>query len=124
MHHRRMLWLLAAVACLVVGLGALYGVVDGCGIPDGMYFAVVTVSTVGYGDIIPRGWPDHLVALMIMVLIIPLWSSVFSLLTSGFISSHADRRHEEALRHLDKRHEEALRHLDRKHYEMRKHFER
>jgi voltage-gated potassium channel len=100
-HHQRMILLLGAVAVLVIGLGALYGVVDSSvGIPDGMYFAVVTVTTVGYGDIIPRGWASHLVALAIMVLIIPLWTGVFSLLTTGFITRDAEQRHEELKKHV------------------------
>jgi voltage-gated potassium channel len=95
-----MIWLFSAVAVLVVTLGALYGTVTPVGPWDGMYFAVVTVTTVGYGDIVPRGWEAHLVALAIMVMIIPLWSAVFSLLTSGIVADHVDRRHEEMKDHV------------------------
>lgn len=94
-HHRRMIWLLGIVAVLIVLLGALYGYTDQqVGVWGGMYFAVVTVTTVGYGDVIPRGWEDHLVALAIMILIVPLWSAVFSLFTSGLIADHVDAKTE------------------------------
>jgi voltage-gated potassium channel len=100
-HHKRMLMLLAVVAVLVVALGALYGYVDKqLNAWDGMYFAVVTVTTVGYGDIIPRGWADHLVALAIMILIIPAWTGVFSLLTTGMLASHVDKRHDDLKKHV------------------------
>lgn len=95
--------LLGAVAVLVVALGSLYGYTDKqVGTLDGIYFAVVTVTTVGYGDIIPRGWEDHLVALAIMLLIIPLWTGVFSLLTTGFITREAEKRHDEIKEHVRK----------------------
>jgi voltage-gated potassium channel len=113
-HHKRMILLLGAVAVLIVGLGALYGYADPqVGTWDGMYFAVVTVTTVGYGDIIPRGWEDHLVALAIMVLIIPLWTGVFSLLTTGLITREAAQRHEEMKQHVDARHTELKDHIKR-----------
>ena len=111
-HHRRMFLLLSAVAILVVGLGALYGYTDSTvGVWGGIYFAVVTVTTVGYGDIIPRGWEDHLVALLIMVLIIPLWTGVFSLLTTGFITREAEKRDEEQKENDERRHRELKAHV-------------
>jgi voltage-gated potassium channel len=107
-----MFWLLGSVAALVVGLGALYGYTDPVvGTWGGIYFAIVTVTTVGYGDIIPRGWEDHIVALAIMILIIPLWTGVFSLLTTGFITQEAEKRHQEQQEHADRRHEELKQHI-------------
>ncbi|HEY1705614.1 MAG TPA: potassium channel family protein [Trebonia sp.] len=85
-----MLKLFGLVAALVVVLGTVYGEVTPAGPWDGMYFAVVTVTTVGYGDIVPHGWAAHLVALAIMILIIPAWASVFSLLTTAMLASHVD----------------------------------
>lgn len=99
-HAKRALLLLSVVALLVIALGALYGNITPIGPWDGMYFAVVTVTTVGYGDIVPRGWEAHLIALLIMVLIIPAWSTVFSLVTSAIVASHVDKRHEEMKAHV------------------------
>jgi voltage-gated potassium channel len=99
-HHRWMARLLALVLLLVIVLGALYGLADHVGAPDGMYFAVVTVTTVGYGDITPHGWLPHLLALAIMVAIIPLWSGSFSLLTAGITADHVDKRHRQMADHV------------------------
>lgn len=106
MHHKRMTGLLALVAAMVAGLGALYGTVTPIGPWDGMYFAVVTVTTVGYGDIVPRGWEAHLVALAIMILIIPAWTGVFSLLTTGMLANHVDAK-------TDKQTEQIKEHISR-----------
>jgi hypothetical protein len=99
-HHAWMLRLLAAVIVLVAALGALYGLADHVGALDGMYFAVVTVTTVGYGDITPHGWLPHLLALAIMVMIIPAWTGSFSLLTAGLAADHVDKRHDELKDHV------------------------
>lgn len=99
-NHKWMVAVFGLVCAGVLGLGALYGAVAGVGVPDGMYFAVVTVTTVGYGDIIPHGWAPHLVALAIMVMIIPAWTSVFSLFVTGLITNHVDRRHAEMKAHV------------------------
>jgi voltage-gated potassium channel len=37
-------------------------------IPESMYWAIVTVSTVGYGDISPQTAPGKLIASMLMII--------------------------------------------------------
>lgn len=94
-HHRRALYLYVAVIGLNFAFGALFGWLNHCGVGNGIYFAVVTVTTVGYGDITPHGWAAHLVALGIMLLIIPLWTGAFSLVTTGLTANHIDKRHDD-----------------------------
>jgi len=94
-HHRWMAFALTVTFVLVIALGALYGVISHAGVWDGIYFAIVTVTSVGYGDLAPHGWAEHLVALAIMVLVIPAWTGSFSLLTSGLMADHIDKRHNE-----------------------------
>jgi voltage-gated potassium channel len=102
---------LGATFAGVLLLGALYGYTASVGPWDGMYFAVVTVTTVGYGDIIPHGWAAHLVALAIMVLIVPLWSGSFSLFATGLITRDAEKRHEDQQKQADRRHDELKKHV-------------
>ena len=86
--------LLLAIAADGV-LGLAFGYADHVGIPNGLYFATVTATTVGYGDVLPHGWLPHLLAILIMITVIPLFASVFSLLTTGWTADHVDTRHEE-----------------------------
>jgi hypothetical protein len=73
-------------------------------VPDGLYFATTTGTTVGYGDITPHGWAPHLLAVAMMLLVIPLFSSVFALIATGLTTAHVDRRHNELKRHISEVH--------------------
>lgn len=64
---------LTAVGSVVVMMGALMYLVEGPqtgfdSIPRGMYWAVVTMTTVGYGDIAPRSVTGQFLASLLMVL--------------------------------------------------------
>jgi voltage-gated potassium channel len=64
---------LSGVVGLVVVVGALMFVVEGpergfTSIPTGMYWAVVTITTVGYGDISPSTSLGRIIAGLVMIL--------------------------------------------------------
>jgi voltage-gated potassium channel len=64
---------LMAVLTIVLIMGAAMYVIEGeeggfTSIPRGMYWAIVTVTTVGYGDIAPSSVPGQIVAAIAMVL--------------------------------------------------------
>jgi voltage-gated potassium channel Kch len=94
--HRRLalLTVLTAMALDAV-FGIAFGFVDHVGPATGLYFATTTATTVGYGDILPRGWLPHLLAVLIMLTVVPLFAATFSLFTSALGSVHltaAERR--------------------------------
>ena len=64
---------LISVVCIVVVVGSLMYLVEGpesgfTSIPRGVYWGVVTLTTVGYGDIAPRTAPGQALAALVMVL--------------------------------------------------------
>jgi voltage-gated potassium channel len=70
---RKITVFLFAVITIVIIVGALMYQIEGeangfTSIPAGMYWAVVTVTTVGYGDISPRTVPGRLLASVLMIL--------------------------------------------------------
>lgn len=103
-HHKGAIATITAAALLDVGLGAWFGIADHIGIPDGLFFATTTATTVGYGDLVAHGWLPHLLAVAMQITVIPLFAATFSLFTSGLadVSGAEDRikRHVNgALRH-------------------------
>jgi voltage-gated potassium channel len=64
---------LTTLAGIVVSLGALMYLVEGSGsgftsIPKGIYWAIITVTTVGYGDLVPRTVLGQAIASVTMIL--------------------------------------------------------
>ncbi len=71
--RRKILVFLLAVLTLVLLFGAMIYLIEGeengfASIPLSMYWAIVTLTTVGYGDISPKTWVGQAVASLIMVL--------------------------------------------------------
>ena len=70
---RKILVFLLSVAAIVVIVGSVMYVVEGpangfTSIPTSMYWAVVTLTTVGYGDIAPRTPIGQMLASLVMIL--------------------------------------------------------
>lgn len=82
--HRRnlLLLLLSAIACVLVG-GVLFAVTYPGRLPvtTGLYWAITTGTTVGYGDVTPKNAVGRVIASAVMLTTIPLLASVFALAT-------------------------------------------
>jgi voltage-gated potassium channel len=70
---RKIIVFLGAVLTIVLIVGSLMYLVEGEGggftsIPQGMYWAIVTLTTVGYGDIAPQTVIGQLLASIVMIL--------------------------------------------------------
>jgi voltage-gated potassium channel len=64
---------LGVVSCIVVIMGSAMHLIEGpesgfTSIPRGMYWAVVTMTTVGYGNIAPQSIPGQTLAALLMVM--------------------------------------------------------
>ena len=89
----------------VFGGGLAYAVIeDGVGPFDGIWWAMSTITTVGYGDEYPRDVAGRLVGLALMVLA-PILIGLVALGVAGAVAGEveedADRREDEVLAKLD-----------------------
>ncbi len=92
-HRKNIAMLLAAaLACVLAGGGAFAAVYPG-GLPfsTGLYWAITTATTVGYGDVTPKNGIGRLIASLTMLTTIPLLASVFALLTGGVVAAGVRR---------------------------------
>ena len=52
------------------------------GVLDGMYWALVTASTVGYGDLVPKKWIGKVLSSLLILLFLPLFGFLIATLSS------------------------------------------
>ena len=81
---------IAAVSTVItVGAGLLMTVVDGENFPSigsGLWWAVQTVTTVGYGDNVPTNLAGRLVAVLVMLLGVAFLTVITASITSTFVA--------------------------------------
>lgn len=110
MNHRAALITIAAAAVLDAGAGLAFASAEHISLAAGEYWAIATATTVGYGDVTPRTHAGHVIAVVAMVTIIPLFGATFSLFTSGLTATHVRGHLEQAERRIKAHTEERLRH--------------
>lgn len=97
----------AAVIAVAAGLdvagGLAFAATNHEPAATGLYWAVTTATTVGYGDITPHGTASRIIATAVMLTVIPLFAATFSLVTTELTAVHvrsegqATRDHHETL---------------------------
>jgi voltage-gated potassium channel len=95
-NHRGLIWLLAAwLAVMAVCSMGLYATENGVNAAidsplDALWWGVVTMTTVGYGDVAPITPEGRLAASILMILGIGLFSAVTATITSFMLGDRAD----------------------------------
>ena len=106
--------LVIATAMVVVGSGALMRLVDHHEYPNvfrGMWWALQTVTTVGYGDVTPARLGGRIVAGVVMFGGIALLAVVTAAVTSTFVERAREARQESLAAHEQKQEEDMDRRL-------------
>lgn len=74
--------LMLSYALMIIAAAGLYSVFEKVGVGDSLWWAVVTASTVGYGDISPHTWQARSIAIVLIstmvLLVIPLITAHFA----------------------------------------------
>ncbi len=90
-HRRRAVILFAtAIACMLAG-GAVFATTQHYPLTTGLYWAITTATTVGYGDVTPHNATGRIVSSAVMLTTIPLLASVFALVTGAAAASGVRR---------------------------------
>jgi voltage-gated potassium channel len=87
--------IVSTTAVIVVASGLLMRVIDHREYPNifiGMWWAIQTVTTVGYGDVTPRAVAGRIVAAVVMLEAIALVAIVTAAITSTFVERASEQR--------------------------------
>jgi voltage-gated potassium channel len=83
---------LLALAGFIVLLGAaLFSIADNVSYGIGLYWAVTTATTVGYGDVTPHNTSSRVIAAFVMLTTIPILGAVFALFAGSSILNRMRR---------------------------------
>lgn len=80
-HRKHIAILLTVAAACVLAGGEVFAATQGRPFTTGLYWAITTATTVGYGDVTPDNGAGRVVAALVMLTTIPLLASVFALVT-------------------------------------------
>jgi voltage-gated potassium channel len=80
--------------------GVMFSIFEDISWDQGIYWALTTVTTVGYGDITPHNITGYVIADCTMVLTIPIWSMAIAFATSWFTSWHIWSAHDSMRQHV------------------------
>ena len=90
-HRRHVLILLGSVVAVVLIGAGLFAAAESLPFTTGLYWAVTTSTTVGYGDVTPHNPIGKLIASLVMLTTIPLLAAAFAIV-SGAAAAAGVRR--------------------------------
>jgi voltage-gated potassium channel len=87
---------LGTILCTVAIIGTLMYMIEGVengftSIPRSIYWAIVTITTVGYGDIAPHTWFGQLLASMLMIIGYAIIAVPTGIITSELVKSEKEK---------------------------------
>ena len=89
-RYRELLLLASAVVIVFIGAG-LFSLAEHISYGIGLYWAIVTATTVGYGDVTPHNTAGRVIAAGVMLTTIPLVAAVFALLAGASVLARIRR---------------------------------
>ena len=91
-------WLLSGLIVLVVVSGTLFSFLEeGRNVPEGIWWAIVTATTVGYGDVVPASGLGRLVATVLMIAGISFIALLSAATAARLVELETEEGHEELL---------------------------
>lgn len=91
-------WLLSGLIVLVAVSGTLFSYLEeGYTVPEGIWWAIVTATTVGYGDVVPGSGLGRLLATVLMITGISFIALLSAATAARLVELETEEGHEELL---------------------------
>ena len=91
-NSRRLRTILIGLSFVVILFGYIFYITEPTvkNIGDGFYWALVTVTTVGYGDIVPTTPSGKLIASILILLGLGLIATITAIVSAKFVQNYVD----------------------------------
>jgi voltage-gated potassium channel len=90
-RKRGLAYILALTVTLAITFGVIFGLIeDSANVADGIWWAFVTITTVGYGDFFPSTTAGRIVAGMLMVVGIGFVATLTATVAAHFMDDQED----------------------------------
>jgi voltage-gated potassium channel len=90
-NRRHIAILLGGIVFAIVAGGSAFAATQHLPFTTGIYWAITTATTVGYGDVIPKNPTGRVIASIVMLTTIPMLAGVFALFTGQAVSNRVRR---------------------------------
>jgi voltage-gated potassium channel len=108
---RALPYLAGSTLVLALVAGFIVTIIDRESFPtfgDGVWWAIVTIATVGYGDIVPQGAWGRVVGSVVIILGVTTLAFLTAMVTSYFITAQQERSSAEERERREASEEEAI----------------
>lgn len=92
--------ILAVFAFVILGAGGLFAYIEGRGLWDGVWYALVTITTVGYGDVVPVSDYGRIFGVVLILFGVVFFSLVTANISAFLIGSDQEEVEKDILQYM------------------------
>ncbi|WP_019556418.1 potassium channel family protein [Thiomicrorhabdus arctica] len=94
--------ILLAFAFIIIGAGGIFSYLEERSFSDGVWYAVVTITTVGYGDVVPLTKAGHIFGVILILFGVVFFSLVAANIAAFLIGSDQRKSEADLLEYMSK----------------------
>lgn len=100
LNRNRFGQVLVAFAFIILGAGALFAYIEDASVWDGVWYALVTITTVGYGDVVPTSEAGRIFGMVLILFGVVFFSLVTANISAFLIGTEQRKLEKDILSYM------------------------